>query len=347
VVELVLVVDRGRLRAGSRLSAALAEPRLAAFGFAARGSAALDARVAGERDRERLASRLVLSRFTLAREGEAPLFAGAGLAIDAALDAPRLDRPPAAAALTVDLGRGRADDLRFVNELVPASAGVEVERGALELAGALRFAAADRTGAGEIALRGERIQLLVRGQRLAADVALDLRLARPDFAAGSFALDGSKVALTRVSAATSAGGAVESWWGEGELVSGRVTLRRPFASAGELRARCADTRPVVAFYELKRDLPGWAERALLVENVALAGRYRAAPGRLTLRDVRIPFSHGEARAEADLARARRRARLLLTWRQFDFGVELDGAERDLHFVRARDWFERSAGSFNP
>jgi hypothetical protein len=58
----------------------------------------------------------------------------------------------------------------------------------------------------------------------------------------------------------------------------------------------------------------------------------------------IPFSNGEAKAELDLARERRRARLLLSWRRVDLGVEIDGAERDLHLRRAREWYERGAGS---
>ena len=123
------------------------------------------------------------------------------------------------------------------------------------------------------------------------------------------------------------------------MVEGRIALRKPFESTGTLRARAADSRPVVAFYELKRDLPPWAERALLIENVRLEGRYRVASGALRLDDVRLPLPNGEARAQVDLVRERRRARLLLTWRRLALGVEIDGTKRDLRLLRAREWFE--------
>ncbi len=336
-----LSVDRGRLLDGSWLRSELAEAALDAFGFAVRGNAALVAEVWGENDHERLVSRLELGTWTLARPGEAALFVGKGFVVRATSEAPRLDRLSTTAELDVDLGRGRADDLRFLDQFLPRAAEITVERGALDLTGKLRFAAADRSGSGELALAGERLALVVRGQRLAADLAVELRLSAPDFAAGSFAIDGSTLALRKVAAATSEGASIEDWWGETELVSGRVTLRHPFASAGEIRSRAADTRPVIAFYELKRDLPSWVEKALLIDDVRISGRYRVSAGRLQISDVLLPFTNGSARAELDLTRERRRARLLLNWRKLDLGVEIDGQKRDLHLLRAREWFENT------
>ena len=344
VLETNLAVDRGRLRNGSRLSAAIVDSGLEAFGFVAHGNATLDAIVEGERDQERLASHLVFGSWTLARPTEAPLFVGEGLTLDAEVPAPRADQLPKQADLELDLGKGRAPDLRFVNELVPDGAGIEVERGALELTGHLQFAAADRTGSGELAIHGEQLGLAIRGQRFAADLEVDLRLGAPNLAAGSFAIDGSKLALRNVAAQTTAGAKVEDWWWESEIVSGRVALRSPFSSAGDLKSRIADTRPLIAFYELRRDLPSWAEKALFVENVTISGKYRATTGKVALSDVVIPFANGEARAEVALERARRRARLLLSWRRLDLGVEIDGAARELHLRRAREWYEQGAGA---
>jgi hypothetical protein len=339
-----LAFDRGRLRAGSKLQAVLA-PSLGAFGFVASGPAALAAEVTGERDGERVESRLALGRWTLGRPREAALFVGEGLRIEAVSEAPRTDRPPTDYRLDVDLGEGRADDLRFVSDLVPKAAEFAVERGTLSLGGRLSFDSAGRTGAGNLALKGEGLALRAKGQRFAADFSADLALSGADLAAGAFSLGGSKLALRNVAATTSAGGRVADWWGEVDVVEGRISLRKPFESSGTLRARAADSRPLVAFYELKRDLPQWAERALLIENVRLEARYRVAPGALRLDDVRVPLPpNGEARAQVELERERRHARLLLTWRRFDLGVEIVGAKRDLRLINAREWFERGASA---
>lgn len=99
----------------------------------------------------------------------------------------------------------------------------------------------------------------------------------------------------------------------------------------------------MALYQLRRDLPEWAERLLTVEGLSASGELDWHGDRFALRRGRVPLAHGEVRAEAELAGTDRRARLLLTWRRLAVGVELIGDRRDLRLVGPRQWYEENEG----
>ena len=71
--------------------------------------------------------------------------------------------------------------------------------------------------------------------------------------------------------------------------------------------------------------------------------FRYNGDRFALRRGRVPLAHGEVLAEAELAGADRRARLLLTWRRLAVGLELIGDRRDLRLVGPREWYEQNEG----
>ncbi|HVS14940.1 MAG TPA: hypothetical protein VMV46_13505, partial [Thermoanaerobaculia bacterium] len=119
---------------------------------------------------------------------------------------------------------------------------------------------------------------------------------------------------------------------------GRVVLAQPPSLGADFQARLEDTRPLVAFYQLRRDLPRWAERLLTVRGVSASGRFDWSPGRLRFDDGFLPLPHGALRADADLEGTAKRARMLFTWRRLAAGVEVVDGRRELHLLRAREWW---------
>jgi hypothetical protein len=341
-IEARFALARGRLRAGSRVEVANGDQRVRFLGFEARGDARLTAAVDGRWGRTRLETRLELGRWRLGRPGEPVTLVGEGLRLVARAEEPRLDAPPRAAQLELDLGRGSLPDLGFVNELLPAAAQIRIESGSATVGGELRVVQAGPGGPpggeGVLRLRGSGLRLTAAGQSLSGDLEADLRLAEPDLATPAFSIAGSKLALREVAAVTSAGDRVRGWWGEVSLARGRVVLARPASLGGLFDARLSDTRPMVAFYELRRDLPEWGERLLTVENVSASGGFEWTPGRLRIDDTTVPLAHGEVRAKLDLDRTSRRGRMLLSWRSLAVGVELEGGERSLRLRDAREWY---------
>lgn len=344
-VEARLALARGALRPGSTLRIVEPEQRVRLFGFEAAGDAELTAAVDGGWNGPRVESKLVLHRWRLGRPGEAATLVGEELELAAHAERPRIDALPRAIDLVVDLGRARAPDLRFLDAYLPASLRARVEAGRADLSGRLAFDTSTRSGGGEIRIRGTDLALEIAGQRLTGGFDSTWRLSEPDLdSPASFSLAGSEIRLRDFTTSTAAGDRVAGWWGEVDLRGGRLELGRPLRLTAGFDAKLRDTRPLVAFYELRRDLPEWAERLLTVEGLSASGELDWHGDRFALRGGRIPLANGEVLAEADLAGADRRARLLLTWRRLAVGVELAGDRRDLRLVGARPWWESTTGA---
>ena len=338
-VDARISLAHGRYRPGTRIVVDNPAQTIRFLGFTARGDARLTANVEGRWGKRRLVSELALGRWRLGSPEQPETLIGEGLKLVARAEEPRIDAPAQASELALDLGRATLPDLRFVNELLPAAARVAVERGSATVGGTLRFLPGERQGEGAIRVRGSDLRLTAAGQALEGDLEADLRLSEPELAHAAFSVAGSTLALRNVATATSAGESVRNWWGELRLAKGRVELARPARLSALFDARLADTRPMIAFYEVRRDLPEWVERLLTVENVAAAGGFEWTKGRLRLDDTSVPLAHGELRAQLDLEREARQGRLLLVWRGLAVGVELAGGERNLRLRDARDWYQ--------
>ena len=347
-VDARLVLARGALAPGSRLTLDSTGEVIRFLGFEARGDAHLAASVSGAWGAPtRVESALELERWSLGRPGAAPILAGRGLRLSARAEAPRADRPPRAVDLTLDLGAARAPDLRFVNDLLPESATISVLGGEAEVGGVLRFEPLERSGRGSIKMRAPRLELAVGAERLAGDVEIRLELAEPEFAPPSFAIGGSRVVLRDLSSSAPTPLAPRRWWAELALPDGRLVLSRPFSAAGRFDARLADSRPLVELYELRRDLPEWVERLLTLEGLSATGGFEWRPGRLEIRDAQIPMPHGEMRATVTLERASRLGKLLLAWRRLTVGIELAPEGRHLHLRDVREWYGEAPVSAAP
>lgn len=334
----------GRILRGSHLLATQAEQQVSFFGFEARGDARVEAEVTGSHRQPILESRLELGRWTLGRPGAAPPLAGEGLRLGAHAARPRLDEPPQAVDLSLDLGTARAESLEFLQAYVPAAARTTVLGGSATLGGRLEFATADREGGGTVRIDARGVELDVAGERVSGDLSADLNLDDPDFTSPvSFSLAGSEVRLDRFGAAASNGDRVAGWWSELRLRSGRLEFADPLRLAFDFDARMRDTRPLVFAWQLRRDLPAWAERLLTVEGLSAGGHLDWTRGRLRLTDGRVPLANGEIRGEASLEDGRRSSRLLLTWRRLAVGLAIEGEHRDLRLLGAREWFENETG----
>jgi len=327
----------GRLAPGTRID--LHEPlqRIRFVGFEARGDATVRAEVRGGAA-PTLATTVTLGSWELGRPGEPPLLLGEGLQVLSEARQPAWGQRPDPLDLTIDLGSGRVPDLRFLNDYLPAAAGARVESGAATIRGKISVAGRGEEGDGEIALRADALRLDLRGQRLEGKLEADLRLGRPDLEARRFAIGGTRILLREFAARTSVGGRVAGWWGEVRMTDAEVALDRPVRFGGSFRARLADTRPLIAFYEVKRDLPNWAERLLTLEGVSASGAFDWAPGRFELYRSEVPLPRGELRTKLLLERDRRLAKLLARWRRLELGMDVDGSSHRLHLRDVSEWY---------
>lgn len=330
----------GRLRSGSRLHVSAPRQRLRFLGFEARGAAELEALVEGRPGTPRLTTELVLAGWELGRPGAPAQMTGDGLRLTTRSTETSLLKPPAGGELELDLGQARVPDLRFLNGYLPAAAGVEVERGEASLTGHFRFTQATGAGEGKLEVRGQGVRLAARGQRLAGDFESEILLSEPDLAAGTFSLAGTKMALRRLTAESAEGAQIRDWWADARLTQGRVDLRPPLALSGDFTAKLADTRPLIAIYEMRRDLSDWVERLLTLEGVSATGGFDWRPGRFELDRGFVPLANGELRARFLLDQGRAGGQLLARWRRLVIGVELLDGRRSIRLRDVEAWFDR-------
>ncbi|HSM15222.1 MAG TPA: hypothetical protein VLA66_14225, partial [Thermoanaerobaculia bacterium] len=299
-IEADLRLDHETLRPETRVR--ISSPRHAVrfLGFETVGDARLDARALGDFAGVRLVSTLELGDWEMGRRGEPPLLRGRGLRLEATTRSPRVDEPPRATGLELDLGAATAPDLGFLNDIIPPAAGIWIERGSASLTGSLRLEAGDKGQRSELRVLGENLGLRVAGRPMSADLEARLRLSQPDLTEAAFSLDGSRLFLRNFSTEHPGSDRVAGWWGEVGVARGRIRFERPPSLAATFDARLRDTQPLVAFYEMRRDLPRWAERLLTLEAVSISGALSWRPGSLRVEDGLMPLSQGEVRGQVEL-----------------------------------------------
>lgn len=343
-LRLALRLDGARLGVGSRVELADPEQQVRFLGFDARGDARLSGEVVRGSSGPEVETRLLLGDWRLGRPGEAPLLYGRDLVLRARSRALAWGERPAPLSLDIDLGKASVPELGFVNGYLPPAAETRLVSGRAGVSGSLRLTDGGRSATGEIAVRGDGLELEALGQRLAGRIEADVRLSEPDLGARSFSLAGTRLTLRELAATTSEGERLAGWWGDVTLTRGRVGLERPVTLAGGFRARLADTRPLVAFYEVHRDLPGWVERLLTIQGVSASGAFTWAPGRFELTRSEVPLPVGELKTRLLFEGDRRLGRLLARWHQLAVGVEIEDGDRRLRLRDAADWYAEPAGA---
>jgi hypothetical protein len=317
------------------------------------GPAGLDLVVAAPgadgRTEARWAARFERFELGLARGG-APLLHGRGLSLGGRAPDPVLAELAERAELALELGEAELPDLARFSGWLPASSGLELAGGRAEVRGRLAVRLADRTPRGRLDARVERARLRWSGAELEGRIELEVPVVGGDLEQRRLDLAGAKLRLEEFTApALAAAGeaTARGWWANVHLPRARVRLAPPVEIDADFEARLRDTVPIVGLFRLKRDLPGWAERALAVENVELSGRLRGRQRELALEQLESPLYGGLLKAWARFDDQERRGKALLAWRRLAVGVGFDGEERELRVIRAREWFDERASATAP
>jgi hypothetical protein len=340
-----LRLARGRLLAGSRVAALRAGRRVAALDFEISGPNALALVVDRDGGVERARWELRFERFTVRRAGVAePLLAGSGLALAGVARPPDLATLAEKTELRLELSEARLPDLGFLAAWLPAGARLERLGGSAQVSGHLAADVAAMRPSGSIAARFEKLDLRWGDVEFTGRADLDIAVAGGDLGERRLELGGTRLLLADFaspSLAKSGAAAGSKWWMQLRVDEGSVALGPPLSVRSRFQTRLRDTAPLVALFETRRDLPGWAERLLTEEDVRATGVFAAGPGRLELERIDTELLGGKLSMRLLYAGDERRGKLLLAWRRLALGAGFEGAERELRFHDARDWFDGS------
>lgn len=203
----------------------------------------------------------------------------------------------------------------------------------------LELDAAGRVGRGRLQLSAKAAALRLSELALRADVGIDARLRRADFAGRRFDLGGTTLALDRVGY-VQGDESRSDWWVRVGLPQSKVRWGRPLQFDGEADVQMKDVGFLLALFAQRRSFPKWALRLADAGNASLRGKAQLRGDALVLDELRAGNDRFMARARLSLHDQRRRGELLLSWKKLDLGVELRDAERKWHLRKAQAWFEQ-------
>lgn len=351
--------DRGRLGPDTRIAVDPAEVVLRLLDDRAEGSGRVEATVTDgtwEADG-------VLDEFSITRLGaDAPHVSGSGLAATLRGASAELGEILDRVHLALDLPPATLTDLAVYDDLLPAAAGLRILGGRGTLAG--QFEAELRrppevsgtpevpadTGdselsgtsaaSGSLRLVSEGLAARFGDVDLSGDLTVDAVFPDLDLAGRAYRLDGTTVTLERGRLGGEVTGGDTPWNGRMGVIYGALTPGGGDLVTATLDGRFSDTRPLIALYASRRDLPDWLERVLVEDDLEVSGRVAAGADAVRLQEMEITTEDLEILGDLSLSGpGRRRGRLYLAFGRLNLGIELTPAGRDLHLLRAKRWFE--------
>ncbi len=182
--------------------------------------------------------------------------------------------------------------------------------------------------------------------RLHGAVRGTLRLADGDLTSRRFSIAGSELVAERFGV-TAPSGNETGWWARLRVPAADLELGPARRARGRFELALRDTRPLVAMIDQRRDLPRWMERALAFEDAQVSGRFAWRVGEFALPSFVSKREESSALGSARLRRHELGARILLTWKTLQAGVEIVGGQRRLHLRDAATWFADTAPAAAP
>jgi len=228
-------------------------------------------------------------------------------------------------------------DLRVYNRFLSSQARIE---GGSGLASAdLRLDEGGNIGRGTVSVQGRGARMSMGGRQLQGDVAIDARLRRADLQQREFVLDGSQVRLRNVGFRDADGRSRQGWSMRADLPSARIDLSEPSSVNGTVKAQASDAGFLVDLFGGNRSMPAWMGRLVDSGPVNAQGRVQWKGEVLILDGVDANNDRYRLQARLRLAGKQHTGQLLAQSGPLSIGVDLRDGQRDMRFIRAREWFE--------
>jgi hypothetical protein len=333
-------VDAGKLAAGSRITVPGVEAVADVMGNRIRGQARADIRLDAGPDGE-LVPRLeaVMEQFHVAavKAPGKPYVQGRNLRLSLNA-AGRLETVRETLRARVVFDDASVPDLRVYNPFLPR-AHMRFDGGAGLLSGDLSLDAAGDVGHGVLRIAGRGTRMFMAGLRLRGDIDLDLRLRRADLKRHAFVADGSTVQLRNVSFSEPGGESRSGWWARAQLGRARLDVDRPLSAGGEADVAMKDVGFLLALFSREKEYPAWVYKLVDAGQAQVKGRVQWHDDVLVLDRMQANNDRFQLEARLRMQGKQRRGDLYASWRALSLGVEVDGAQRRFHPVRARHWYD--------
>ncbi len=335
-----LKIVAGKLAVGSRIEVPSVAMSTRVLQDRVQGTASAQGElVAGSDGAPQAQLRIEVQRFEIAAESAPEQVYVRGTDLRLALDADGdLARLRDTLRGQLNFRNAEIPDLTAYNHYLPRR-NLAFTGGRGRLGAELELDAAGRVGKGRLQLSAKAAALRLSELALRADVGIDARLRRADFAGRKFDLGGTTLALDRVGY-VQGDESRSDWWVRVGLPQSKVRWGRPLQFDGEADVQMKDVGFLLALFAQRRSFPKWALRLADAGHATLRGKAQLRGDALVLDELRAGNDRFAARARLSLHDQHRRGELLLSWKKLDLGVELRDAERKWHLRKAQAWFEQ-------
>jgi hypothetical protein len=308
------------------------------------GKARADGRIdAGPKGELQPAMRIVMERFTIAANDNlrVPYLQGRDLRLDLSTGE---GLGQGAAALGRSLRAhltfkgAQLPDLRVYNRYMP-NPHLRFEGGSGVVSGDLHLDAAGDIGKGWVRLSARKAQMRMAGIALRGNIDINTQLRRADIARRRFAVDGSTIKLDNISFSEPAGETRSGWWARIQLPRARMDWNKPLAVAGTADVTMKDVGFLLSLFSRQRDYPKWVYRLVDSGQAQVKGRVQWNNDTLLLDQVNASNQRFDLLARMRLRGQGRTGSLYAKWGPLSVGVEMQGAKRTFHPIRARQWYD--------
>lgn len=232
----------------------------------------------------------------------------------------------------------RFPDLRVYNRYLP-NPHLRFEGGSGVISGDLQLDAAGEIASGWVRLSARRARMRAAGLGLQGDIDLDTRLRRMDLAQRNFAVDGSTIKLDRISFSEPGGETRSGWWARIHLPRARMDWDKPITVGGSAEIQMRDVGFLLSMFSRQREYPRWVLRLVDVGQAQVQGRVQWRDDDLVLDRLQARNDRFGLQARLRLRGTQRQGDLFASWGRLSMGMEVDGAQRRWHLLRARQWYE--------
>jgi len=246
----------------------------------------------------------------------------------------------------VRLRDAKVADLTHYNSYLPKR-DISFVGGSGAFSGDLTLNAQGQVSRGTLGIRATDARMRIAKLDLAGDVVIDMRLAESNLKQRSFTLDGSRIALSRVSFRDAAGNEQRDWWTNITLGRAQALWGRPLQIDADTSLTMKNVGFLLTMFSQKKPFPRWVARLIGAGEAEVSTQLQLRGKSLVLDHLQAENQHFGVRSRLQLADGKAQGDLLLRWGVLSLGVELADAERDYRFIGAKKWFESRPDMLQP
>jgi hypothetical protein len=335
----------GRLEDGSFFRAETRDLDVAFLGYAIHGDAVVSGRVGPLDGRSQSQVTIQYGRFHVAEPEGEPLLAGEGFRVGATSDDVRLHEPFTRFDVRVDVPESTIPEFSLFGSYLPKGVGFALTGGAGRAHGTLRATVPGQLAQGDLWIEVDGARGDFDGLDLSGDLALHAHLEQGDLGARSYDFSGSELKMRNVRLRDEELLVGDHPWSATlRARSGKAVVGAPVWLTADLSLKVTDTLPFVVIAARKKSLAPWVRGLLTVRDVE--GTAALWLGDDLVRIAGLDFTGRQFEVKLGWERKGRtdNASLFTRFGAFSFGVGIDGPERTIQVLGAREWYDgRVAG----